>query len=163
MPLREDKTNDASHKGTLMARTDAILRLHKLLVAKRDDLREKLSAQHSSARPQNGGDVGDVALRAEHTEINSQIAAFESRELEQIEKALLLIKAGRYGKCEVCNKSIPIQRLRALPFTPFSCQTELEESGNWPGEAAADWETACEFEGRMSDRDLSMKDIDIPS
>ena len=97
--------------------------------------------------------------------MNNQIAAFESRELAMIEKAILLIKTGRYGKCEVCNKSIPIQRLKALPFTPYcvSCQTELEESGDWPGEASADWETACEFEGRMSDRDLTMKDIDIPS
>ena len=109
--------------------------------------------------------MGDAALRAEHAEMNNQIAAFESRELAMVEKAILLIKAGRYGKCEVCTKSIPIQRLRALPFTPFcvSCQTELEESGNWPEEVSADWETACEFEGRMSDRDLTLKDIDIPS
>jgi DnaK suppressor protein len=149
-----------------MARKDAILRLHSLLVSKRDALRGKNTADRKLNRTTSrGGDVGDAALRAEHAELNNQIAAFESRELAMIEKAILLIKTGRYGKCEVCNKSIPIQRLKALPFTPYcvSCQTELEESGDWPGEASADWETACEFEGRMSDRDLTMKDIDIPS
>ncbi len=147
-----------------MARKDAILRLHKALVAKRDALREKIGSGRKLNRMASaGGDVGDASLRAERTELNSQLAAFESRELAQVEKAILLIKAGRYGKCEVCSKSIPIQRLNALPFTPFcvSCQTELEESGNWSGEALADWETACEFEGRMSDRELSLKDIKI--
>ncbi len=148
-----------------MARKDAILRLHKALVAKRDALRGKRSSDTKLNRTvSRGGDVGDASVRSERTEVNSQIAAFESRELMQIEKAILLIKTGRYGKCEVCTKSIPIQRLNALPFTPFcvSCQTELEESGNWSGEAMADWETACEFEGRMSDRDLTLKDINIP-
>ncbi len=147
-----------------MARKDAILRLHNQLVEKRDALRSKVRSERKVGRNQRGGDVGDASLRAEHAEINTQIAAFESRELAMIEKAILLIKTGRYGKCERCNKSIPIQRLRALPFTPFcvSCQTELEESGDWHGEATADWETACEFEGRMSDRDLTLKDIDIP-
>lgn len=147
-----------------MARKDAILRLHNLLVEKRDALRTKVRSERKVSRNQRGGDVGDASLRAEHAEINSQIAAFESRELAMIEKAILLIKSGRYGKCERCTKSIPIQRLKALPFTPLcvSCQTELEESGDWHGEATADWETACEFEGRMSDRDLSLKDIDIP-
>lgn len=148
-----------------MARKDAILRLHKLLVEKRDALRGKKAAPRLNRNNVHGGDVGDAALRAERQEVNHQIAAFESRELRQIEKALLLIKSGRYGKCEVCDKSIPIARLNALPFTPYciSCQTELEESGNWPGEADANWEKACEFEGRMSDRDLTMKDLDIPS
>lgn len=147
-----------------MARKDAILRLHKLLVSKRNALREKTtSGARVNRNATRGGDVGDASLRASQSEINSQIAAHESRELAQIEKAILLIKSGRYGKCEVCSKSIPIERLRALPYTLFcvSCQTELEASGKWPGEAEANWETACEFEGRMSDRELSLGDIDI--
>lgn len=149
-----------------MARKDSILRLHGFLVSKRDALRQKTTVERKLNRTTTrGGDVGDASLRAQHAEVNNQIAAFESRELAMIEKAILLIKSGQYGKCEVCNKSIPIQRLKALPFTPYcvSCQTELEESGDWSGETLADWETACEFEGRMSDRDLTLKDIDIPS
>ena len=76
-----------------MARKDAILRLHSLLVSKRDALRGKNTADRKLNRTTSrGGDVGDAALRAEHAELNNQIAAFESRELAMIEKAILSSK-----------------------------------------------------------------------
>lgn len=40
-------------------------------------------------------------------------------ELMKIEKALKAIENGTYGKCEVCGKEIPIERLEALPATTF--------------------------------------------
>ena len=146
-----------------MARKDALLRLHARLIAMRDDLRAKLVKENKIAKTRSVGDVGDVALEGEQQEINSQLAAFESRELNMIERAIKLIKEGRYGKCEGCNVSIPIERLKALPFTPVcvSCQRELEESGNSFGEFDVDWDAAYEFEGRMSDRDLTLRDIDV--
>ena len=146
-----------------MARKDALLRLHARLIAMRDDLRGKLLRENSISKTRSVGDVGDVAVEGEQQEISSQLAAFESRELNQIERAILLIKEGRYGKCEGCDSAIPIERLKALPFTPVcvSCQRELEESGNSVGDFDVNWDAACEFEGRISDRDLTLRDIDV--
>ncbi|MBW2490724.1 MAG: TraR/DksA family transcriptional regulator [Deltaproteobacteria bacterium] len=38
-------------------------------------------------------------------------------EIAEIELALTKMSAGRYGKCELCGKSIPIKRLEVLPAT----------------------------------------------
>ena len=147
-----------------MARKDALLRLHERLIAKRDNLRAKLVDEPCISRAaRSGGDVADVANDGEQTEIDSQLSALESRELIQIEKAIKLIRNGRYGSCEVCGSAIPNERLQALPFTPYcvSCQRELEESGDGNGDIDANWESAYEFEGKLSDRELTLGDIDI--
>ena len=151
-----------------MARKDALLRLHERLVAKRDALRTKLAEEFnvsvkSLARISRGGDVGDAANDGASDEINSQIAALESRELGQIERAIHLMREGRYGICEMCEKPIPITRLNALPFTPLciDCQRQQEEMGHSDYEMHADWESAYEHEGRLNDQELTLGDFDF--
>jgi len=148
-----------------MARKDSLLRLHKRLVAKRDALRKKLGENFDPDRPARStdGDLGDVANEGAQKEIASQIADLESRELNQVERAIDLIRHGKYGNCEVCNNKIPIARLQALPFTVFcvNCQRQLEETGEIDGQGEHDWESAYEFEGRLSDRELTISDLDV--
>lgn len=50
----------------------------------------------------------DIALN-EHYEL----------QLKNINRALEAMENGTYGKCEVCGKDIPIDRLKALPNTTF--------------------------------------------
>jgi len=148
-----------------MARKDALLRLHERLIAKRETLRQKLAEDLDIApAPENGtGDVGDAANDGAQCELNSQLAALESRELTQIERAIALIRKGRYGKCELCNSAIPITRLNALPFTPvcIDCQRTQEEMGVDGLDGEADWASAYEHEGRLNDRELTLRDIDL--
>lgn len=144
-----------------MSRKETLLRLHAKLKEKRDELRRTLSLEMEfGQRPRDVGDSGDDAVDDNEKELNSQLVAFESRELAQIERALEAIQNGRYGTCELCRKSIPIPRLRALPFTPFcvECQQKVEESGGNLDELGVNWESACEFEGRLSDVDVSLAD-----
>lgn len=148
-----------------MARKDALLSLHKRLVAQRDDLRKKLGHDVGIGRTDGSGtsDLGDLASEDTEQEINSQLAAFESRELVRIEKAIEAIREGRYGTCEGCSKSIPIARLRALPYTStcVSCQRVQEETGVEFGKTDADWESAFVNEARQSESDLTMRDLDM--
>ncbi len=148
-----------------MARKDSLLRLHQRLVAKRDALRKKLfeERQISKAAKNSVGDVGDAAADGASNELDSQLAALESRELRQIDRAISMIREGRYGICENCEHSIPIARLKAVPFTPLcvECQRKLEEFGEGSEEFDADWETAYEYEGRMSDSEISLGDLDL--
>ena len=149
-----------------MARKDALLRLHERLIIKRDALRKKLAEELNLSYRACGsgtGDVGDVANDGTQNELNSQLAALESRELAQIERAIELIRLGRYGLCEVCNQSIPITRLKALPFTPacVSCQRMQEETGGVSDDSDANWESAYEHEGRMNDKEISLGDLDF--
>ncbi len=147
-----------------MARKDALLRLHQRLVAQRNDLRDKLRGDIQLTRSGAGtSDVGDLAADDAEQEINSQLAAFEWRELAKIERAIEAIREGHYGTCEVCNRNIPVTRLQALPYTSscVECQRIQEQRGSATSTADADWESAIEFQSRNSDIELTLSDIDM--
>ncbi|MCY2966651.1 MAG: TraR/DksA family transcriptional regulator [Planctomycetota bacterium] len=149
-----------------MPRKDALLRLHKSLVAKRDALRKQLLMElDDSVSPDHlGGDLADAALDDSQNEMHSQLAAFESRELEQIEHAIHLLKTGRYGRCEVCGDAIPAARLKAIPNTTvcIDCRQKQELRGGYSDDASENWESLSDYEGRLSDRELTIHDLDVP-
>src|SRR5690348_6052240 len=142
-----------------MARRDALLRLYKALTARRDELLKRLGGkldELSGDQPGvSAGDSADMAFGAESKELASQLAELESRELNQIKRALARLRQGTYGACEMCHKRIPIPRLNALPFstTCVQCQRGMETYGapvdrrgrNW--DAAADSDLADEDPG----------------
>jgi DnaK suppressor protein len=148
-----------------MSRKDALLRLHKSLIAKRDELRKQLAHEIESAAvpPSAAGDLFDAAMDGSQVEMNSQLAAFESGELQQIERAIKLIRKGRYGSCEVCCEKIPIERLKALPYTTvcITCRQKQELDGRGNADDGGNWESVYEYEGANSDRDLTIRDLDI--
>jgi DnaK suppressor protein len=127
-----------------MARKDALLRLHSRLVARRDALRKALNGDLDSYREFAAldvvGDTVDAAVDTANDEISSQIVEIESRELEQIERALQRIVEGVYGRCEFCGGKIAEARLNALPYTNtcIDCQRENERYGQAFGPQAAD-------------------------
>lgn len=147
-----------------MSRKDALLRIHKSLVDKRDALRRQLANELNEAHHStNNGDLLDAALDGTHNEMHSQLAAFESRELQQIDRAIQMIRDGRYGDCEICGERIPVARLKALPYATvcIDCRQKQERSGRSLDDDSTSWETAVEFEGAQSDRELTIRDIDI--
>ncbi len=149
-----------------MTRKDSLILLHERLISKRDALRKKLVEEIDLLQATNDGvgDVGDAANDGARNEIDSQLAALESRELTQIENAIEMIRDGRYGICEGCDHAIPMARLKALPFTPtcVECQRQQEETGLAPDELDADWESAYEFEGHIGDnKELTLGDLDL--
>lgn len=147
-----------------MSRKDALLRIHKSLVAKRDELRKQLANEMDQAHTAEGnGDLFDAAMDGSQNEMHSQLAAFESRELQQIERAIKLMRKGRFGSCEVCGAAIPVARLKALPYTTvcIACRQKQETHGGGAEDEAEKWETVFEYEGAHSDRELTIRDIDI--
>ena len=117
-----------------MARKDSLLNLRTILLRRRDALRSALAGDLSLLRELHGettGDVVDAALDTAQDEISSQLAEVESRELAHIENALVRMKSGEYGACEICSKKIPMARLDALPYATMciECQREIERSG----------------------------------
>ena len=153
-----------------MARRDALLRLHKALMSRRDELRRRLYGDLNELRGSTatGGAVGDSvdqAFDAGSEEVTSQIAELESRELHQIERALDKLKHGSYGACEGCSKKIPVTRLNALPFTTLciECQRELELYGSLErGGAGSNWDKVSEVHAPIEDqRELKLSDIEM--
>lgn len=145
-----------------MARRDALLKLHRDLLTQRNELRRLMGLEISSV-DSGKGDAGDVANDDAEREVNTQLAALESRELVKIEKAIAAIRTGRYGMCEGCNKRIPVARLNALPYTThcIACQRQQETHRGRRGEEDADWAAADEYARRQQDKDLNLRDIDV--
>jgi DnaK suppressor protein len=146
-----------------VARKDALLRLYEQLRAQRDALRKTVqSGMGLSGESCGAGDAAAVAYDDAERELNTQLAALESRELHRIERALASIREGRYGQCEGCGRPIPIARLQALPYTSccVNCQRTQESSGRGRG-GDADWSSACDFQAREHDQELSVREVDM--
>lgn len=151
-----------------MARQEALLRLHKTLMTRCNELRKRLGieledlahSKHSSA----SGDAADAAFDASGEEIASTLAELEAKELAQIERALRRLKSGTYGRCEACSVKIPVARLNALPYSTvcIKCQREFETEGGFlHGRSATDWARIGEGGTSMDDREVTIADLEI--
>jgi DnaK suppressor protein len=146
-----------------MSRKDSIQKMRDLLVTRRDALRKALAGDLSllmQLREQSGGDVVDAALDAAQDEVSSQLAEVESRELANIDRALVRIRNGSYGECEICSGKIPLARLNALPYATscIECQ-RAAETGGGPGGAGNDWSRVLDTS--FSDSDVSFSDLEM--
>jgi len=151
-----------------MARRDALLKLHKTLTGRRDELVKRLATdledlahdKHSSA----SGDPADAAFDSTGEELSSQLAELESRELAQINRALNTLKKGNYGQCEGCEGKIPVARLNALPYSTLciKCQRESERDSNWLADRrGGNWATLTDgIPGEEPDIRLSDLEMD---
>jgi DnaK suppressor protein len=150
-----------------MARRDALLRLHKSLVSRRDELRRRLGGELQGLRSSKTaeiGDAADLAFDSGSEEVSSQLAELESRELSQIERALARLKQGTYGLCEGCQTKIPVARLNALPFstTCVECQREMEVNGTWGGrDGAVDWDKVSETQPLEDQKEIDLSEIEM--
>jgi DnaK suppressor protein len=82
---------------------DIAMRLHALLLSRRDE---------AVAQLERLATVEDQSLVDEHEEIS---AAMASEMLREVEHALSRVEAGTYGSCEMCGRTIPLERLEAVP------------------------------------------------
>ncbi len=148
-----------------MARRDALLRLHKSLAARRNELRRRLGVELNDLGNVNPGDAADVAFGAGTEDVTSHLAELEARELRQIERAMAKIKSGTYGVCEGCSAKIPVERLNALPYSTLcvKCQREMETSAGYGGgRFGGNWDQVVDHEaGEPSRVDLSNLEMDL--
>jgi len=152
-----------------MARRDALIRLHKTLLNRRNELLRRLGVEFHDLG-QTGvttaaGDAADAAFDTGSEEIASQLAELEAKELTQIQRALVRLRQGKYGLCEICQAKIPVARLNALPYSTMCirCQREMETDANWEDtRGQADWNRVADSE-RHSDerREVDLTDIEL--
>jgi len=84
------------------------------------------------AAGQHPGDVGtDVEERSRDIGLLEQV----ERELADIEDALRRLEEGTYGRCEVCGRPIPDDRLEANPTARYDVEHEPRAEGAALGSA----------------------------
>ena len=147
-----------------MARRDALLRLHKTLTQRQAELRRRMGMELEDLAQQSTGDSADIAFDTSGEEISSQLAEIENQEMVQIDRAIVRLKSGTYGLCEVCNKKIPLGRLDALPYSTvcIDCQRDLENDDYGTDvRGAADWERVNDHDPYNSDRKVSISALEM--
>lgn len=87
------------------------------------DLREDIADNQNM--PGDSADHGSGELN-QHLSVT--LMENDRIELERIERAILRIESGAYGKCETCEKVIPMPRLKAIPWATrcIGCQSRME-------------------------------------
>jgi DnaK suppressor protein len=151
-----------------MARSEALLRLHQNLTARRQELYKRLGFElRDLGNPRSTGQTGDAADAAFDSgseEMSSKLAELEARELRQIERAITKMKQGSYGVCELCQIRIPVARLNALPYSTMcvKCQNDVERSSDWEfNHLTGSWENVTDGGDERARVDLSSLEMDL--
>lgn len=95
------------------------------LLEKKASLLEKLNTWEDKSSPsglKEMGDIADIASEINEDVLKSALTENEVELLRLIEHALVKIDNGTYGICEGSKKKIPVARLKAIPWTPFTVE-----------------------------------------
>lgn len=124
-------------KGERLAKGE-IEELRGSLIERKRRLATTMGRLSGDAVNNNPRELGEISALPSHladlgTETFEQdkdlgLAERASAEIREIDQALERLKSGDYGVCENCEKPIPLERLRALPFATLCaiCKAKQE-------------------------------------
>jgi len=109
----------------------------KALLKLKDTFAQDISNMSRNPHSENSdaGDVSghvlhmaDVATDMYDREFNLGLASNEREVLHRVETALKRLEDDSYGVCGECSKSIPVARLKAIPYVEncLKCQEKIE-------------------------------------
>ena len=104
--------------------------LKKRLTDERSLLIEKLKGNDLSVDDTETPDPVDLAVRNYSKNVMLAVSENETRQLSEIDEALLRLDDEEYGNCQNCEKPINPKRLQAIPWARYclDCQ-QLQEQG----------------------------------
>jgi DnaK suppressor protein len=116
-----------------------------LLKGMLESRRREIHAKLRSLREQIPADAPDVRDAEEQSvddfvqEVDLALMQMKSDTLKKIDRAILRLEEGTYGRCQECEADITAARLRALPFAALcrDCQEEAESRVRAAREAKA--------------------------
>lgn len=121
----KSKPTKKASKPKVPKESKIIQELKQDLIQKKNELLQKLDSWEDKSSPsglKEQGDLVDIAAEINDDVLSSAMTENEIDLLKQIEVALKKIEIGTYGICEGTKKKIPIARLKAIPWTPFTVE-----------------------------------------
>jgi DnaK suppressor protein len=106
---------------------DERVRLEEQVADYERDLEEARLTESSSDRSPDPGNAEASSMKLEY----AKELSIEQNTLDLLSKAnraLERVEAGTYGTCEVCGKSIPVERLEVLPYSTFCVECASRSS-----------------------------------
>jgi DnaK suppressor protein len=109
-----------------------------LLLIKRAELVGDLSAMEAEALRSSGGNIShmpihmaDIGSDTYEQDFMLGLAEAERKQIREIDDALLRIKEGTYGVCQMTGKPIPKARLDAKPWAKYTIEAARKMEGHW--------------------------------
>ena len=94
----------------------------KAVVAEHEAERSEVRMAETAAERSPDPDSADGGAMAFEFEKELSVDRNTRDILAQVRTAILAVEDGTYGNCRVCNRPIPVARLRALPHTSLCVQ-----------------------------------------
>lgn len=115
-------------------RTRELERFQKVLNEQREQILKNLRETANEIESLSNSEVNDEADHASVSAdnmIDSAISLQQTAELKEIDAALVRIKDGSYGTCEMCTEHIGMDRLKVKPHAKFciDCREIYEKEG----------------------------------
>jgi len=109
-----------------------------LLLIKRAELVGDLSAMEAEALRSNVGEVShmpihmaDIGSDVYDQDFRLGMAETERKQIREIDDALMRIKDGTYGICQMTGEPIPKARLDAKPWAKYTIEAARKLEGHW--------------------------------
>lgn len=92
-------------------------------------------AERAGAHSAAPGHLAELASDASEQDVMYGRLEIQSGELKEVREALDRLKTGAFGACESCRHAIPVERLRAIPYTRLclNCKRAEEGGQGWDG------------------------------
>ncbi len=102
------------------------------LLQQRQEILQRVSAIEKDLRNETNPlekDYEEQAIRLENDEVLEELDREGQETLLKINQALQRIEAGTYDICSRCGAKIPLERLKAVPYTTLcvDCAAEVGE------------------------------------
>ncbi|MBO9126964.1 MULTISPECIES: TraR/DksA family transcriptional regulator [unclassified Rhizobium] len=85
----------------------------------KNDLQRRASSIEADLSIALDRDSGERATQVENDEVLRGLQLEGAEQIAAIDAALLRIQGGSFGKCVKCGSEIGVERLHAVPYTPF--------------------------------------------
>lgn len=98
----------------------------RLLIARKTEIERRLNRIEHDLGTLKSADSAERATESENDEVLEEFGQVGEAELRGIDAALDRIKAGTFGTCVRCGEPVSVERLNAVPHTPFckNCAAE---------------------------------------
>jgi RNA polymerase-binding transcription factor DksA len=116
-----------------MSACHRLIKQRERLLSLREDLAKEIQQLRVEAcedTPNYSVHMADAGTDSFDRDLVLGLVSFEQEGLYEIDAALKRIEDGTYGICELTGKTIPWERLEAVPWTRFSVQAENQIEGN---------------------------------
>jgi len=111
---------------------DELIEFKELILSKLEAAKQEYNGLNESLKEsaENSADGYNITEYGSDTQEREQMEMFLARQakfIESLERALVRIENGSYGRCKITGKLIPKERLRAVPHTETSIEAKINQ------------------------------------